>query len=245
MPHSQYDRVYAGGDAPAGDFVFDERVARVFGDMLARSVPGWSELIRLVGLIAARLAQPGSRIYDLGCSLGAGSASILARLPADVGDEMVCVYAVDNAPAMLDELAIRLSAETGAGRLRPVCSDVNEVALEDPSVVILNLTLQFVAPDQRLALLRRIRQALRPDGGLILVEKLATSETDSLLVELHEAFKAAQGYSALEIARKRAALERVLIPDDEPTHLARLQEAGFERVERFFQCLNFVGWIAQ
>jgi tRNA (cmo5U34)-methyltransferase len=245
MPHSQHDRVYAGGDAPIGDFVFDERVARVFGDMLARSVPGWSELIRLVGLIAARLAQPGSRIYDLGCSLGASSASILARLPADPGEEMVRVFAVDNAPAMLDELRIRLAAEIDAGVLRPLCGDVTEVALENASVVVLNLTLQFIPPDQRLALLRRIRDALRPGGGLILVEKLATTDADPLLADLHEAFKAAQGYSALEIARKRAALERVLIPDDEPTHLARLHEAGFERVERFFQCLNFAGWIAR
>ncbi|NBC48669.1 MAG: carboxy-S-adenosyl-L-methionine synthase CmoA [Gammaproteobacteria bacterium] len=245
MSDLPYDRLYAGHEAPRGDFVFDERVVRVFSDMLARSVPGWSELIRLVGLIGARLAQPGSRVYDLGCSLGASSASILARLSSSVEDDSVCIWAVDNAPAMLRELEERLAEAIAAGRLRPLCADVGEIAIEDASVVLLNLTLQFIAPDQRLALLRRIRVGLRAGGGLILVEKVALPEADPLLAELHRDFKAAQGYSALEIARKRAALEQVLIPDDEPTHIARLHEAGFERVERFFQCLNFVGWIAR
>lgn len=245
MSDLPYDRLYAGHQAPRGDFVFDERVARVFSDMLARSVPGWAELIRLVGLIGARLAQPGSRIYDLGCSLGASSASILARLPDSGADEDVSIWAVDNAPAMLRELEGRLADAISAGRLRPLRADVGEVVVEEASVVLLNLTLQFIAPAQRLGLLRRIRAGLRPGGGLILVEKVAQPETDPLLAELHQDFKAAQGYSALEIARKRAALEQVLIPDDEPTHTGRLHEAGFERVERFFQCLNFVGWIAR
>jgi tRNA (cmo5U34)-methyltransferase len=245
MSDSPCDRLYAGHEAPRGDFVFDERVVRVFSDMLSRSVPGWAELIRLIGLIGARLAQPGSRIYDLGCSLGASSASILARLPSSGDDDSVCIVAVDNAPAMLRELEKRLVEAIAAGRLRPLCADVGEVVIEDASVVLLNLTLQFIAPGQRLALLRRIQAGLRPGGGLILVEKVALSEPDPLLAELHQDFKAAQGYSVLEIARKRAALEQVLIPDDEPTQIARLHEAGFERVERFFQCLNFVGWIAR
>jgi tRNA (cmo5U34)-methyltransferase len=245
MSDVPYDRLYAGHDAPHGDFVFDERVVQVFGDMLARSVPGWTELIRLIGLIGARLAQPSTRIYDLGCSLGASSASILARLPTSLDDEPICIWAIDNAPAMLRELRERLADAVAAGRVRPCCADAAEIAIEDASVVVLNLTLQFIAPEQRLALLQRIRAGLRAGGGLILVEKLALAECDTLIAELHQDFKVAQGYSALEIARKRAALERVLLPDDEPTHLARLHEAGFERVERFFQCLNFAGWVAR
>jgi tRNA (cmo5U34)-methyltransferase len=238
------DRLYAGADAPRGDFVFDARVAAVFGDMLARSVPRWAELVRLIGLIGARLAQPDSRIYDLGCSLGASSASILARLPPTAAAGAVQLCAVDNAPAMLSELSRRLADEIAAGRLHPICADAAGVAIDDASVVVLNLTLQFIAPEQRGPLLRRIRNGLRPGGGLVLVEKIVTPGA-ALVDELHQDFKAAQGYSALEIARKRAALERVLIPDDEQTQIARLRDCGFARIARFFQCLNFAGWIAR
>lgn len=61
----------------------------------------------------------------------------------------------------------------------------------------MNFTLQFVAPDQRLGLLRRIRQALLPGGALILSEKLrfADAQEHALLTDLHIAFKRANGYS--------------------------------------------------
>ncbi|MBK5930971.1 carboxy-S-adenosyl-L-methionine synthase CmoA [Halochromatium salexigens] len=247
MPPSCVDTLYARADAPRGDFIFDERVARVFADMLARSVPGLAELVRLIGLLGARLVQPGTRVYDLGCSLGASSASILARLPPslDDGDAAIRLYAVDRAPAMLDELRLRLDEPIQRGRLQPICADLADVAIADASLVVLNLTLQFLAPEQRLPLLQRIRAGLRPGGALILAEKVALGDDDALLTQVHADFKAAQGYSQLEIARKRAALEQVLIPDSMQTHQDRLQEAGFTRIEPFFQCLNFVGWVAR
>ncbi|MFW6258788.1 MAG: carboxy-S-adenosyl-L-methionine synthase CmoA [Halochromatium sp.] len=247
MSPSCVDTLYASADAPRGDFVFDERVARVFADMLARSVPGLAELVRLIGLLGARLAQPGTRVYDLGCSLGASSASILARLPPTLDDEdaAIRIYAVDQAPAMLDGLRLRLDEAIRRGRLQPICADLADVVIADASLVVLNLTLQFLAPEQRLPLLRRIRAGLRPGGALILAEKVALSEDDGLLTRVHADFKAAQGYSQLEIARKRAALEQVLIPDSRRTHRDRLREAGFTRIEPFFQCLSFVGWIAR
>lgn len=245
MSDSPVDRVYAGSDAPQGDFVFDARVARVFSDMIARSVPGWAELLRLVGLIGADLAQPGTRVYDLGCSLGACSSSILARLPATNAEPLIRLYAVDRAPAMIAELRRRLADEIERGRLQPICADLLDVVIADASLVVLNLTLQFVPCADRLTLLQRIRAGLRPGGALILAEKVALPDDDGLVTRVHSAFKAAQGYSALEIARKRAALEQVLMPDSIQTHQARLQQAGFTQIEPFFQCLNFVAWVAR
>lgn len=245
MSFSCVDTLYAGADAPRGDFIFDERVARVFADMLARSVPGLAELVRLIGLFGARLAQPGTRIYDLGCSLGASSASILARLPTTLDEASIRLYAVDRAPAMLDELRLRLDDAIRRGWLQPICADLADVVIADASLVVLNLTLQFLAPEQRLPLLRRIRAGLRPGGALILAEKVALSDDDGLFTQVHADFKATQGYSQLEIARKRAALEQVLIPDSIQTHQDRLRAAGFTRIEPFFQSLSFVGWIAR
>ena len=42
------------------------------------------------------------------------------------------------------------------------------------------------------------------------------------------------GYSELEISRKRAALEKVLVPETLVAHRARLGAAGFEPVEQWF-----------
>ncbi len=252
MKDANRDQLFARADAPETDFVFDTRVAKVFPDMLRRSVPCWTELVRLIGLVAAHLAASGGhgamrrsgviRIYDLGCSLGETSASILARMP----DISVRILAIDKAPAMIDGLRARLRDEVMAGRVEPVCADVLEVRVSRAQIVVLNLTLQFLAPEQRLLLLRRIRQGLVPGGALMLAEKVVWPEphTDALMSALHADFKRAQGYSELEISRKRAALERVLIPDAIETHEERLRAAGFVGIERFFQCLNFTGWLA-
>jgi len=106
--------------------------------------------------------------------------------------------------------------------------------------------LQFLPQAQRLDLLRRIREGLAPGGLLLLVEKVDWPDRalSELMTDLHTDFKRAQGYSELEISRKRMALEQVLVPDGIETHEGRLLEAGYSGCERWFQCLNFVGWLA-
>jgi tRNA (cmo5U34)-methyltransferase len=148
---------------------------------------------------------------------------------------------------MLEGLRERLQEPVAAGRVRPLCADITQVPVIDAGLIVLNLTLQFVPPAQRLDLLGRLRVGLVRGGALILVEKVIwpDADTDAWMDDLHQDFKRAQGYSALEIARKRAALETVLIPDDIETHEQRLRAAGFTRIERWFQCLGFIGWVAR
>ena len=57
-------------------------------------------------------------------------------------------------------------------------------------------------------------------------------------------FKRSNGYSDLEIARKRSAIENVLIPETLATHRQRLRAAGFGSVDVWFQCFNFASMIA-
>ena len=104
---------------------------------------------------------------------------------------------------------------------------------------------QFTVVDG-LAAKRRFRQALLPGGALILSEKLRFEDDadQALLNELHLAFKRANGYSELEIAQKRSAIENVMKPDSLQQHRERLLAAGFSRVVPWFQCLNFASLIA-
>jgi tRNA (cmo5U34)-methyltransferase len=233
------DALYAGPTPPSGDFVFDSAVATVFPDMIRRSVPGYAAIINTIRLLAERYAQPGSDLVDLGCSLGAATVALAAG-SAGRGCRVV---GVDSAPAMLERAVESTSADYPGIEWR--CADIREVELGDCSLVVLNFTLQFLPAPDRLGLLRRVAAALRPGGVLILSEKIRAAETesDSLLNALHHAFKQANGYSELEISRKRAALERVLVPEDLQTHRARLEQAGFSRVDLWFQCFNFASLI--
>lgn len=223
-------------------FTFDDKVASVFDDMIQRSVPGYATVVALSGLLAARYAQPHTTAFDLGCSLGATTLAMLKH----VDQPGFRVVAVDNSLAMIERCRQNLETAGVRQRVDLVCSDLRHVRPRGASVCVLNFTLQFVAPDERPALLRQICAGLEPGGALILSEKLgfADDTESSLFTDLHHAFKKANGYSELEIAQKRAALESVLIPDTLEAHAARLQAAGFRHSHVWFRCLNFVSILA-
>jgi tRNA (cmo5U34)-methyltransferase len=240
------DRLFAQPFDRVRDFVFNEDVARVFPDMIKRSVPGYPTIVENIGVIAGQFAQPHSVLYDLGCSLGAVTQALRRHVQLDD-----CrVIGVDNSAAMVERCREYLHAQDAMFQeLLPVEvqeGDILELEFQPTSLVALNFTLQFIEPAQRLGLLTRIRQALLPGGALILSEKLRFAEAneDRLLTDLHIAFKRANGYSELEIAQKRSAIENVMKPDTFEENRERLLAAGFSAVVPWFQCLNFASLIA-
>ena len=240
------DRLYANLGDPVREFAFDEQVAEVFSDMLRRSVPGYGSLIPLLGLIAAEHFQPGTRCYDLGCSLGAASLAVRAQLS---DPEHRRIVAVDNSLPMLRKLADRLAAQPADADAVPidlVCADLRAMPTPEASVVILNFTLQFVPPRERDQTLKVLCRQMVPGGLLLLSEKLRFEEpeVEARFTRLHHGFKRANGYSDLEISRKRTALEKVLRPDTLDVLGARLSAAGFSVIHPWFQCLNFVSLLA-
>jgi len=238
------DRLFTSEMTHPGDFVFDDRVVSVFPDMINRSVPGYGLIVPLIGLLARQYAQNDSHLYDLGCSLGAASLAMRAAVRARGVD----ILAIDNSPAMVRQLEEILSQETDDGLIpvHPVHQDILETRIERASVVVLNFTLQFVDPKDRPGLLRTIHKGLNPGGILILSEKICFDDSveQKLLGSWHHEFKRAQGYSDLEIARKRDALEHVMRPESLTQHQEHLRKAGFETVVQWFQGLNFVSLVA-
>ncbi len=224
------------------DFAFDESVAKVFPDMIRRSVPGYETIIALTGLLAEQYVQAESHCYDLGCSLGAATLAMRSR----IHQPAVRIIAVDNAEAMTSRCQ-RHVREAGEGvEVEVVCADIQDVRIENASVVVLNFTLQFIEPAARSALLKKIYTGLRPGGALLLSEKIAfANEAEQQRMDaLHVAFKKANGYSDLEISQKRSALENILIPDTLDTHYQRLQFVGFSSMDTWFRCINFVSLLA-
>lgn len=228
------------------DFVFNEEVVNVFPDMIKRSVPGYPTIVENMGVIGAHFSLPGSLLYDLGCSLGAVSQAWRRH----IRKENCRVIAVDNSLAMVNRCREYMRAQDALFEelipIEVVEADIMNLDLQPASLVALNFTLQFISVEQRLELLQRIHQSLLPGGALLLSEKLRFDEpgAQELLTELHLDFKRANGYSELEIAQKRAAIENVMKPDGLEQHSRRLKQAGFRQVMLWFQCLNFCSLIA-
>lgn len=237
----QKDRIFAKPMQSVGDFVFDERVVEVFPDMIARSVPGYSSVLAMTVELAEQFALPNTNVYDLGCSLGAATLPIAHRIPHDA-----VVYAVDSSPAMIAALKEKIAKSPAGCRIEVVQQDISQIEIHNASFVVMNFTMQFISPNARDALVCKIAEGMLPGGVFVLSEKISFDDESqqNLMTLLHHAFKKAHGYSDLEIAQKRSALEKTLLPETLQEHTRRLGNAGFSTISPWFQWFNFASFIA-
>jgi tRNA (cmo5U34)-methyltransferase len=238
------DTIYAPERAGTEPFEFTEEVARVFPDMLKRSIPGYAASIQAIGTLAANHVQANSRCYDLGCSLGAATLAMRRNIKAP-GCRIV---AVDNAPAMITRCRELMAADEkpGTAEVSIIQADIQDVEITRASMVVMNYTLQFLPLEQRPAIIRKIATGMSPGGVLVLSEKVAHDDPviEKTLQNLHHEFKRRNAYSELEISRKRAALENVLVPESVDTHKQRLKDSGFSHVGVWLRYFNFISMIA-
>lgn len=232
-------------------FSFDEQVVACFPDMIRRSVPGYGQVLAMLPIFAHRHCQfrqtndngqKVSRIYDLGCSLGASSMALASEFaPTDLQ-----IKAIDLSPAMTEKAEKLLAEHYPHHDIEIITADICQIELQPCDFIILNLTLQFLPSEKREQLLSKCYQALADGGILILTEKnhLQNEQDDAWRVERYYDFKRANGYSELEISGKRNALENVLVTDTLETHHHRLTKVGFNRCLTWFQFLNFASIIA-
>lgn len=240
-PASGEDKHFAS-PAKAADFRFDGKVAAVFDDMVGRSVPHYAEIQRMTAEVAATYAVAGTRLYDLGCSTG---TTLLAADP--LVDPNVEFIGVDCAPEMLDRAREKFASIKTRREIRLERADLTgELPIEEASVVMLVLTLQFVRPLQREKVVKRILAGLRPGGCLLLVEKLTfdNPKINRDFIDHYYGYKRRLGYSELEISQKREALENVLIPYRFEENRDLLLDAGFTAVEEYFRWYNFSASVA-
>lgn len=239
------DNVFEFEGKGVEDFSFNQQVVSVFDDMVGRSVPYYGEMQRMTGELAADFATDGSNIYDIGCSTG----TTIMALDAAIDPERahVTFHGLDNSADMLKKAATKLDAAQLRHSYRLTEGDVHKgLVIENASVVTMLLTLQFIRPLHRERLLRQVCEGLNDKGALLLIEKVTCGDTtfNRLFIEHYYAYKRRNGYSEMEIANKREALENVLIPYRMEENFDLLRSVGFQHVEVFFRWYNFCGIIA-
>jgi len=240
-PQSAKDEVFREVESVA-DFAFGEKVASVFDDMLDRSVPFYQEIQRMIAEMAVDFAAPGTNIYDLGCSTG----NTLLNLDSSVG-KGVKFIGVDYSEEMLKRCRQKLAERGLRHEHELICADLNQgVCVQNASMVLMVLTLQFVRPLYRDTLIKSILQGLNENGCLILVEKVLGEDSvfNRLFIKYYYDMKKRHGYSEMEIAKKREALENVLVPYKLMENREMLLRAGFRYCDVFFKWYNFCGIIA-
>lgn len=240
---SKIDSLFSTQLDKIADFSFDENVASVFPDMISRSIPGYPLMIENIGRIAQQYAQANSVIYDLGCATGTGTLSMAKHI-----EQSNCqIVGIDNSEAMVHQCQQYINQYHHQCPVKIEHADITQYPYQsNTSIVLMNFTLQFLAPEERQAMLQSIYDALLPGGVLILSEKIKHTSVigDELLINLHHQFKSDNGYSDLEISQKRTALENVMLTDTYTTHESRLTGIGFSDVVQWFSCFNFMSLVA-
>ena len=236
------DQIFQEAKPNRLDFEFGEKTASVFDDMVSRSVPFYGELQRMTCELAADFAVPGTALCDLGCATGT-----TLRLLHDTVEPGVSFVGIDNSEEMLSKARDKLASIEGERQIDLVLADLNEAGgIKNASVAIMLLTLQFIRPLYRERVIKAIYDNMNEDGCLIVVEKILSEHSllNRMFIKYYYDMKRRNGYSAVEIAQKREALENVLIPYRAEENVALLKGSGFRQVDEFFRWYNFAAFIA-
>ena len=252
---SRVDRVFNEPDGAGQEIQpseFNETVAHVFDDMANRSIPAYQQVETMTADLAATFYRPGTAIYDLGCSTCTESILLLERirtsrghLPGDLE-----IQALDNSLPMCREAREKVAAYTAnvpesEGKIRVQHADILETEIHNASVVIMNYTLQFIPPLERETLIKRILNGLCRNGVLLVSDKTLQSHTDvsRIFIDHYYNYKRLNGYSELEISRKREALENVLVPYHIKEEEQLFYSCGFDTVDIYFSWYNFTSFL--
>lgn len=239
--NTQHDDIFKS-EQKASDFKFGQTVVSVFDDMVVRSVPFYLEIQRMMTEIAKDFATPGTNVYDLGCSTGTTLINLDKVLPPDVS-----FVGIDDSEEMLKKCKGNFETAGVTRKYSLERVDLNQgVTLNNASVVVICLTLQFIRPLYREKLLKQIYDQMNDNSCLILIEKVLGEDSlfNRLFIEYYYDFKRRNHYNDMEIAQKREALENVLIPYKLMENRELMLNTGFRYVDTFFKWYNFTGMVA-
>lgn len=241
MSSDQKDTLF-NVEAVEEDFDFSERVVEVFDDMVDRSVPFYHQVIESSAQLLERFVTDGDRVYDLGCATG----SSLLEFSRFLHHKNIHFIGIDNSSAMLEKAMLKAELFSQQDRVSFLLEDITEFSHQGAGAIILNYTLQFIRPILRSDFLIKLYTHLRPGGVLLISEKIINHDRrlNREYIDIYHEFKKSRGYSELEIAKKREALENVLIPFSIDENKELLMDAGFSSVETYFQWFNFCSLVA-
>jgi tRNA (cmo5U34)-methyltransferase len=220
-------------------FEFNAAVAEVFDDMVSRSVPLYLEMHELLVEWVRRYYQKGTFVLDYGCSTGTAMELLAKALP-----EVDSFVGVDSSKPMLDQARQKTAEQP---KIKFECNEMDPKQASGASVVLMNYTLQFIPVHQRLEFLQAVCRNMSAGGLFFMSEKMvsANSKMQDLSTQVYERFKNAQGYSLDEIARKKEALNNVLIPLRMDETYSMLGEAGFCSIQPILMWNNFATFVCE
>lgn len=220
-------------DVTGADFSFDK--IGEFDEHINLSIPNYQHIWDTVKRMSSYFIQDRTCVYDLGCSTGIGLNLIRN---SNKGEENVSYIGYDISKNMLEKVENRDIVKFNGDITNPA------ILFPNASIVMSIFTLQFLTPAQRESVLKRVHSGLNKGGAFILCEKVYLNEGkfQDIFTFTYYDFKM-QSFTSDDILGKQYALRKIMKPLSMTENEEMLRSAGFEKVQTFFQSLNFVGWV--
>ena len=216
--------------------------ARGYDQRIRNTFPFYETIHPVMNAMLRSLVRPESELLIVGAGTG---AEILEFGKANPGWRFL---GVDPAQAMLDVAREKIEAAGLAERVSFFKGYVDDLPIERTyDGATLGLILHFVADDGGKAkLLHALASHLKAGAPLVLVDAhgdLATRESQLLLAAWgHQQNLAGLTWQEVENGMKNRLQSSHYVSDARIEQL--LVEAGFNRVQRFFQVFMLGGWVA-
>lgn len=214
------------------NWVFDEHVAPEFDKHVRKSVPNYVHVQELAESFSDWFTYPNSTVIDFGASTGETLRRIKRR-----HSKALNIIGYDNSQVMINQAKLKGIDITFADLEKP---------LDFPNIsyAVSLYTLQFLRPDARNALLKRIYHCLENCGGMFVVEKVlgSTAQMQDILQQLYWEMKAKNGFTSEQIINKAKALRGCMYPKTVADNEAEFKSIGFNS-EIVFKESQFCGWL--
>lgn len=217
------------------NWVFDEHVAPHFDEHVKKSVPNYIHVQELAETFSDWFTYPNCTVIDFGASTGESLRRIKYRHLKNGKNFNLIGY--DNSEAMIKQAKLKDIDISFADLEKP---------LELPNFAYgLSLyTLQFLRPDARRNLLKRIYQKLDSAGAMFIVEKVmgSTPRMQDVLQQLYWEMKSNNGFTSEQIINKAKALRGCMYLKTIAENEKEFSECGFD-CEIVFKEYQFCGWL--
>ena len=200
-----------------------------FDNHISNSIYGYDLLHNLIVNISSFFIKKDTKVIDLGTTTG--------KLPIELNNEYDCeVIGYD----IISDNFIKPKSK----KVKLIQDDITKIEYINSNLYTSIFTLQFLPINDKKLILNKVYNCLNDNGAFIVCEK---EYADSALIQEVFTFSNYQNklnnFSPNDILKKEKQLRHSMNCLTNEQNIRIYKEAGFKRIDVFFQSLNFKGYI--
>ncbi len=215
---------------------FDDILIDDFEAHIERSVPCYS-LTHTLGLeLSDFFCKSNTSVFDIGSTTG----NFINKLHQRHSNKDINFSGIEFSESMFKQSSEKYSD------IQFINDDVRNCDLNNSSFITSFYTIQFINPQYRQELLKKIYSSLNWGGAFLMFEKVRAPDArfQDYMMQIYNEYKLNNKYTAENILSKSRSLKGVLEPFSTQGNLDLIKRAGFVDVMTVYKYISFEGFLA-